>query len=126
MTDNAVYPVIFLTYLQQVLPVLETGVLRMVVLVALNLALTYMNYRGLHVVGNAAVAMTVFTLAPFVLMCLLGECQGKGGRANAPFDLTPHPAGGHFMVCDSQWGVPILNSPMLWCLQGSLTCSCPI
>lgn len=29
VTDNAVYPVIFLTYLQQVVPVLETGFLRL-------------------------------------------------------------------------------------------------
>ena len=38
----------------------------------LNLLLTYLNYRGLHVVGNAAIAMTVITLAPFLIMTLLG------------------------------------------------------
>lgn len=38
-----------------------------------NLALTYLNYRGLHVVGNAALAMTVFTLLPFVMMAGLGK-----------------------------------------------------
>lgn len=41
-------------------------------LVGLNLLLTYLNYRGLHVVGNAAIAMTVITLAPFLIMTLLG------------------------------------------------------
>jgi hypothetical protein len=29
--------------------------------------------RGLHVVGEAAVAMTIFTLLPFAALCLLGE-----------------------------------------------------
>jgi amino acid transporter len=73
VTDNAVYPVIFLTYLQQVVPVFqESGYMRALVLVGVNLGLTYMNYRGLHVVGKAAIAMTAFTLLPFVLMCLLG------------------------------------------------------
>jgi amino acid transporter len=41
--------------------------------VGLNLALTYLNYRGLHVVGDAAMGMTAFTLLPFVIMCALGE-----------------------------------------------------
>lgn len=72
VTDNAVYPVIFLTYLQQVVPVLEGGILRVVVLVGVNMGLTYLNYRGLHVVGNAAIGMTVFTLLPFIIMCLAG------------------------------------------------------
>lgn len=43
------------------------------VIVSINLGLTYMNYSGLHVVGNAAVGMTVLTLAPFVVMAILGE-----------------------------------------------------
>lgn len=30
--------------------------------------------RGLHVVGEVAVGMTIFTLLPFVALCLLGEC----------------------------------------------------
>eukprot|EP00890_Picochlorum_soloecismus_P000529 jgi/Picsp_1/1477/NSC_04955-R1_neutral amino acid transport protein len=72
VTDNAVYPVIFLTYLQQVVPVLETGFLRFLVLITVNLGLTYLNYRGLHVVGNAAIGMTIFTLLPFGIMCLVG------------------------------------------------------
>jgi amino acid transporter len=37
--------------------------------VALSLALTYMNYRGLQVVGDAAVTTTVLIIAPFVLLC---------------------------------------------------------
>lgn len=73
VTDNAVYPVIFLTYLQQVVPVLEGSVyLRGIALVLVNLGLTYLNYRGLHVVGKAAIVMTGFTLLPFAIMCLAG------------------------------------------------------
>ncbi|PRW20630.1 putative polyamine transporter isoform A [Chlorella sorokiniana] len=72
VTDNAVYPVLFLDYLQQVYPVFQSGWPRMVFLIGFNAALTYLNYRGLHVVGDAAIGMTVFTLLPFVVICLLG------------------------------------------------------
>lgn len=70
--DNAVYPVLFLEYLQAVLPVLESFWPRLAFLVGLNVALSYLNYRGLHVVGEAAIGMTIFTLLPFVALCLLG------------------------------------------------------
>jgi amino acid transporter len=72
VTDNAVYPVMFLTYLQQLVPILESGWPRTFFLVGLNLALTYLNYRGLHIVGNIALVMTGFTLLPFGIMSLLG------------------------------------------------------
>lgn len=72
VTDNAVYPVMFLSYFQKEVPILEAGLPRLLVLVALNLALTYLNYRGLHIVGNVAVAMTVFTLLPFAAMTAVG------------------------------------------------------
>jgi amino acid transporter len=35
----------------------------------MTLLLTYMNYRGLHVVGGAALSTTAFIIAPFVLLC---------------------------------------------------------
>jgi amino acid transporter len=103
VTDNAVYPVIFLTYLQQLVPVLESGIARSLFLVGLNLALTYMNYRGLHVVGKIAIAMTAFTLLPFIIMCLLG---------------VPHVHPSNWLVVDwstVQW-VPFLNV-MFWSLN---------
>lgn len=75
--DNAVYPVLFLEYLQEVLPVLESFWPRLVFLVSLNLALSYLNYRGLHVVGEAAIAMTIFTLLPFVAVVLMGAPHVK-------------------------------------------------
>ena len=103
VTDNAVYPVIFLTYLQQVLPVLAEGLPRMLFLVGLNVGLTYMNYRGLHVVGGAAVIMTIFVLLPFALLCLLG---------------APHVTPANWFVLDwstVQW-VPFLNV-MFWALN---------
>lgn len=49
---------------------------RLVLLVSLNLALTYLNYRGLHIVGNVAVATAVFTLLPFAVITGLGKFYG--------------------------------------------------
>ena len=53
---------------------------RVVFLVGLNLALTYLNYRGLHIVGNVAIATAVFTLLPFAVIAGLGERGREGGR----------------------------------------------
>jgi amino acid transporter len=41
-------------------------------LVSLNLGMSYLNYRGLHIVGNLAMVMTVFTLLPFGMLSILG------------------------------------------------------
>lgn len=49
---------------------------RRVLLVGLNVLLTYLNYRGLHIVGNVAIATAVFTLLPFVVIVGLGELGG--------------------------------------------------
>ena len=71
VTDNSLYPVMFLSYLDALVPGLKTGWQRTVLLVFVSLALSYLNYRGLHIVGHTAVVMTGFIILPFiVLMCL--------------------------------------------------------
>lgn len=47
------------------------GLLRRVVLFSVSIALSYLNYRGLHIIGNAAVASTVYIIVPFVVMAAL-------------------------------------------------------
>lgn len=59
VTDNAVYPVLFLSYLQAALPVLGSGWPRIAFLTCFSVALSYFNFRGLNVVGKAAVGITV-------------------------------------------------------------------
>lgn len=39
--------------------------------IALTFALTYLSYRGLSIVGVAAVVIGVFSILPFVVMCLV-------------------------------------------------------
>ncbi|GER56225.1 amino acid permease family protein [Striga asiatica] len=66
--DNALYPVLFLDYLKSGIPALESGWPRVISVIALTLLLTYMNYRGLTVVGAVAIALGVFSILPFLVM----------------------------------------------------------
>ncbi|KAL4290423.1 hypothetical protein GQ457_14G002730 [Hibiscus cannabinus] len=69
--DNALYPVLFLDYLKSGIPALGGGLPRIFAVLALTLVLTYMNYRGLTIVGWVAVVLGVFSILPFVVMGLV-------------------------------------------------------
>ncbi|XP_074592330.1 putative polyamine transporter At1g31830 [Curcuma longa] len=69
--DNALYPVLFLDYLKSGVPALGSGVPRTLAVLILTIALTYLNYRGLTIVGWMAVFLGVFSVAPFILMGLV-------------------------------------------------------
>lgn len=69
--DNALYPVLFLDYLKHSLPVFNRLAARIPALLGLTMSLTYLNYRGLHIVGFSAVFLAVFSLFPFVVMGVL-------------------------------------------------------
>ncbi|KAJ1396880.1 Amino acid/polyamine transporter I [Sesbania bispinosa] len=66
--DNALYPVLFLDYLKSAIPALGGGLPRVVATWGLTIVLTYLNYRGLTIVGWVAVCLGVFSLLPFVVM----------------------------------------------------------
>lgn len=66
--DNALYPVLFLDYLKSTIPALEGGLPRVIAILVLTALLTYMNYRGLTIVGWVAMLLGVFSLLPFVFM----------------------------------------------------------
>ncbi|CAF1932607.1 unnamed protein product [Brassica napus] len=69
--DNALYPVLFLDYLKHSFPVLDHVAARVPALLGITFSLTYLNYRGLHIVGFSAVLLAVFSLCPFLVMALL-------------------------------------------------------
>lgn len=69
--DNALYPVLFLDYLKSGFPLLGGGFPRTLAVLVLTFALTYLNYRGLAIVGWVAVLLGVFSLLPFVVMGLV-------------------------------------------------------
>ena len=57
------------------LPVLAQGegvnVVRLGALLGISFALTYLNWRGLTLVGRTAIALTVFTIVPFLCIALM-------------------------------------------------------
>ncbi|XP_056169882.1 probable polyamine transporter At1g31830 isoform X2 [Syzygium oleosum] len=78
--DNALYPVLFLDYLKSAVPALEGGLPRTIAVLVLTLALTYMNYRGLTIVGWVAILLGVISLLPFVVMGLVAIPDLKPSR----------------------------------------------
>ncbi|KAI3860219.1 hypothetical protein MKX03_022525 [Papaver bracteatum] len=69
--DNALYPVLFLDYLKHSLPIFNRLIARIPTLLGITFSLTYLNYRGLHIVGFSAVAIAIFSLCPFFIMGLI-------------------------------------------------------
>ncbi|KAD6453791.1 hypothetical protein E3N88_08497 [Mikania micrantha] len=66
--DNALYPVLFLDYLKSGFPALGDGYPRILAVIFLTIALTYMNFRGMTIVGWVAVLLGVFSILPFIIM----------------------------------------------------------
>ncbi|XP_047077786.1 polyamine transporter PUT1 [Lolium rigidum] len=69
--DNALYPVLFLDYLKSAVPALGGGAPRAVSVVGLTALLTLLNYRGLTVLGWAAICIGAFSLTPFLVMGII-------------------------------------------------------
>ncbi|KAH6771852.1 Amino acid permease family protein [Perilla frutescens var. hirtella] len=78
--DNALYPVLFLDYLKHSFPIFNDAIARIPALLAITIALTYLNYRGLHIVGFSAVLLACFSLLPFVVMGVLSIPRIRPGR----------------------------------------------
>ena len=66
--NTATYPILCVDYLQSILPVVAAGAARVSGIFGFTLALTYLNYRGLTVVGWSAVMLGVASLLPFFIM----------------------------------------------------------
>ncbi|KAK3006550.1 hypothetical protein RJ639_017705 [Escallonia herrerae] len=69
--DNALYPVLFLDYLKSAIPALAGGLPGVIEVLVLTVVLTYMNYRGLTIVGWVAILLGIFSILPFVVMGLV-------------------------------------------------------
>ncbi len=76
---NASLPILFLSYVQQqfLQNISENRALHYGILVCITVVLTFVNYRGLEVVGNVSVLIFFLTMAPFVLLVIIGIPKGK-------------------------------------------------
>ena len=82
VTTDASYPVLFLSYIHnQYFPnVTDTDrnvYLHYGILAGITVTLVYVCYRGLHVVGKASILLFFVSMAPFVLMVIIGIPIGK-------------------------------------------------
>ncbi|XP_027085487.1 probable polyamine transporter At1g31830 isoform X1 [Coffea arabica] len=78
--DNALYPVLFLDYLKSGFPAVGHGFPRVLAVLALTIVLTYMNYRGLTIVGWVAILLGISSLLPFAVMGLISIPKLRPGR----------------------------------------------
>ncbi|CAL9083609.1 unnamed protein product [Musa acuminata var. zebrina] len=78
--DNALYPVLFLDYLKSGIPQVGGGLPRASAVLGLTVVLTYMNYRGLTIVGWLAVLLGVFSILPFIIMGLVSTPELRPSR----------------------------------------------
>lgn len=81
VTDNAIYPVLFLDYALQMIHVSDEDdlhpVVRFLILAFTCLLLTYLNYRGLDVVGDMSVTICVLSMSPFIVFLSCWNVQSK-------------------------------------------------
>ena len=83
VSDNALYPILFLDCLLELMTSSDgtspldndTGYIRWAFIITITICLTYLNYRGLDVVGNVAIVICLISLLPFVVFCVLGSFQ---------------------------------------------------
>ena len=89
---NASLPILFLSYVQnQFFPNnSENWALHYGILVAITVVLTFVNYRGLEVVGSVSVLIFFLTMAPFVLLVIIGIPKGKNVMMNWYADNIIH------------------------------------
>ncbi|KAG6502531.1 probable polyamine transporter At3g13620 [Zingiber officinale] len=66
--NSAAFPALCVEYLAKVVPAVGDGGPRYATLAGMNLALSFLNYTGLTIVGYTAVALGAASLAPFVVM----------------------------------------------------------
>lgn len=90
VADNALYPILFLDCLVGLLSeddkpsiLSQDGGnphLRFLFILTVTLGLTYLNYRGLDIVGKVAIAICLMSLLPFVLFCIFGAAKVNPAR----------------------------------------------
>ena len=103
--DNSLYPILFLDCLLQLVDkndesIIDKTIFRVAFVSFTTLVLSYINYRGLDIVGNVAIVLSVVSMLPFIVMCFMSIFSLKPERW-----LTA-PEGGFYAV---DWGL-LLNT----------------
>jgi amino acid transporter len=128
-TDNAIYPVLFMDYLLQALHSDGSDVnpiARFLLLSGTSIALGYINWLGLPLVGKMSVSICFVAMSPFVILTLVGAFKIDPNRwfelpqeDPAKLDVTDDDTGGGIFPDASLGGVlwrPFLNN-LFWNLN---------
>jgi amino acid transporter len=87
-TDNAIYPVLFLDYIIELFSTqggddstpFHHPLIRFFLLSSVSIILGYFNWLGLQVVANMSIFIGLLSLAPFVVMIIMGAFQVDPSR----------------------------------------------
>ena len=147
--DNAIYPVLFLDYLLQVLKdkdddgdddnddddaQLMSPVLRFCLLSGTTILLAYVNWRGLAFVGKMSILICVIAMSPFVVLVVIGSFKVDPSRwwklPTSDFEdiaiALDDDTGGGFLPNFSSGGIlwrPFLNN-LFWNLNSFDSAGC--
>ena len=72
VTNIAVYPHLLLEYLSAEFPVMSTPLYSTLFLTTFTLSMSYVNYRGLHIIGAGGAIAIILVLCPFMIMAIVG------------------------------------------------------
>jgi amino acid transporter len=98
VTDNAIYPALFLDYVHSMLGVSTEGLTRYLIVAAISLVLSTVNYLGLEIVGNMLILVSIVSMSPFILLSVLGSVKIDPSRwmqMPDPSQLPPEEVGRH-------------------------------
>ena len=76
-TDNAIYPILFIEYLESVLTYkdddeeLLNGLQRFGCVVGITVVLSFLNYRGLDIAAKTTLVICIVAMSPFVPMIIM-------------------------------------------------------
>jgi len=141
-TDNAIYPVLFLDYLLQIVGnnnenennnnsnnELLSPLLRFALISSTTIGLAYINWRGLDLVGRLSVLICVLAMSPFVILVLVGSFRVDPSRwweTPSHDNATDDGMGGGFFPDFAVGGVlwrPFLNN-LFWNLNSFDSAGC--
>ncbi|XP_051132269.1 probable polyamine transporter At3g13620 [Andrographis paniculata] len=76
----AAFPALCINYLKRIFPIFGSGLPRNLAILISTVALAFLNFTGLTIVGYVAVGLGIVSLAPFVLMSVIAIPQIRPHR----------------------------------------------
>ncbi len=92
VTNCTVYPRLFIANLQQAFPVLEDSYAELACMLLFVVLNGYVNFRGMHIVGNLGIVLLVLVMAPFVILVVCGIPHANTANFTQGWDTFPDAA----------------------------------